>query len=252
MKKTVFCVLLVILFSCPALTSSAAGIPPTITQHPENTWVVQGEMAEFSVMANNGEPLTYQWQRLDDDSNTWSNINGANAADYSFITSLSDNGSQFRVEVSNDYDGVTSNAAILTVNAVAGIPPTITQHPKDVEIVIDEMAKFSVTATGTEPLIYQWQSSNDISNTWSNISGADTANLFINASFFNNKIRVVVSNNYGSVTSNIANLELKPRIHHRPPEYPPPEYDGGCNSIMGGGIFGILIMISAFWGRGRR
>ena len=53
--------------------------------------------------------------------------------------------------------------------------PAITNHPKNVEVKEDETATFTVEATGTEPLSYQWQQSTDNGNSWTDIAGETNA-----------------------------------------------------------------------------
>ena len=62
---------------------------------------------------------------------------------------------------------------------------------------------FTVTATGTAPLNYQWQKGGEY-------AGATAASYTIpNYSYSHaGTYRVVVSNNYGSATSNAANLGI--------------------------------------------
>jgi len=63
-----------------------------------------------------------------------------------------------------------------------------------------QTAAFSVTATGTAPLNYQWQFNS------ANISGANGATYSIAGAKTNNagNYRVIVSNSAGSVTSSVA------------------------------------------------
>src|SRR5947209_16609005 len=51
---------------------------------------------------------------------------------------------------------VTSSAATLTVNA-APVAPSITTQPASQTVTAGQTASFSVAATGTAPLSYQWQ-----------------------------------------------------------------------------------------------
>ncbi len=91
---------------------------PTITTHPANRTVTEGQPATFSIVAN-GQNLTYQWQR-----NT-ANIPNATQSSYTLdTTSLTDNGATFRVVVSNSGGTVTSDPATLTVTQ--NKPPTAT------------------------------------------------------------------------------------------------------------------------------
>src|SRR6202008_4307602 len=70
-------------------------------------------------------------------------------------TTTSDNGAQFTVLVSNSTGSATSNAATLTVSAAA-TAPTITAQPGNQTVTAGQTATFSVVATGTAPLNYQW------------------------------------------------------------------------------------------------
>jgi hypothetical protein len=140
--------------------------------------------------------LLYQWQKNGVD------IPGANQATY--VTppaTASDNGSLFRVTVSNGGGSVTSNSATLVVN----LPPAITVQPVDKTVSVGQTAKFLVTATG-KSLTYQWRK-NGI-----NISGAikrtyttPPATTGDNGALFS----VVVTNPYGSVTSDNATLTVQ-------------------------------------------
>src|SRR5205814_2229142 len=95
--------------------------------------------------------LSYQWQK------NGTTIGAATAASYTTpATTASDNGDQFTVVVSNAAGSVTSRAAALTVNAVL-VAPTITTQPASQTVTAGQRAAFTVTATGTAPLSYQWQ-----------------------------------------------------------------------------------------------
>lgn len=84
--------------------------------------------------------------------------------------------------------------------------PTITGEPANQTAALGQPATFTVTATGTAPLSYQWQKNGTA------ISGATAASYTTptttsadNASRF----QVVVSNSVGSVTSDAATLTVK-------------------------------------------
>jgi glucose/arabinose dehydrogenase len=86
------------------------GSVPTISVHPSNQTVTQGQPATFSVTAAGDAPLSYQWQR------NQVNISGANASSYTLASaSLADSGAKFRCVVTNAFGSATSNEATLTV-----------------------------------------------------------------------------------------------------------------------------------------
>src|SRR5213075_3287362 len=103
---------------------------------------------------------------------------------------------------------VTSNAATLTVNAAAAAP-TITTQPANQSVTAGQTATFTVTATGTAPLSYQWQKKGTA------IAGA-TASSYTTppttSSDNGSQFTVVVSNTAGSVTSNAATLTVNAAV----------------------------------------
>jgi regulation of enolase protein 1 (concanavalin A-like superfamily) len=99
------------------LTLSGGGTPqaPSITTQPQNQTVTAGQTATFTVTASGTPAPTYQWQK-----NTVA-ISGATSSSYTTpTTTTADNGSSYRVVVTNSSGTVTSNAATLTVNAASG------------------------------------------------------------------------------------------------------------------------------------
>jgi hypothetical protein len=181
------------------LTVSAAAVAPAITTQPANQSVTVGQTATFSVTATGTAPLTYQWQRNS------ANISGATAATYTTpATVATDNGAKFDVVVSNSAGSQTSTMATLTVSAAA-VAPTITTQPSNQTVTVGQTATFSVTATGTAPLSYQWQK-NGVS-----VSGATTASYTTPATVSGDNgatFDVIVSNTAGSQTSAMATLTV--------------------------------------------
>src|SRR5205814_5522452 len=94
--------------------------------------------------------------------------------------------------------------AALTVNA-ALVAPTITTQPASQTVSTGQTATFTVTATGTAPLSYQWQKNGTV------IGGATAASYTTpatTASDNGDQFTVVVSNAAGSVTSRAAALTV--------------------------------------------
>jgi len=100
-------------------TDSTAAVAPTITTQPANQTVTAGQTATFSVVANGTAPLSYQWQK------NGASISGATLASYTTpTTTATDNGSTFKVVVSNSVGNATSSPATLTVTPHT-TPPTV-------------------------------------------------------------------------------------------------------------------------------
>jgi hypothetical protein len=183
------------------LTVNATAVAPSITTQPTNQTVTAGQTATFSVTASGTAPLSYQWQK------NGTVITGAISSSYTTpATTNADNGSQFTVVVSNSVGNVTSNAAILTVNP-APVAPSITTQPASQTITAGQTATFSVTASGTAPLSYQWQKNGTA------IGGASSSSYTTPAETTADngaQFTVVVSNSTGTVTSNAAILTVSP------------------------------------------
>lgn len=185
-----------------ASTSSSGGSKPTlasITSQPANQTVTVGQTATFTVTATGTAPLTYQWQK------GGVNISGASAASYTTpATTAADSGTKFGVVITNPPGSVTSNSATLTVNS-APTAPTITTQPVSQTVTAGQTATFSVVATGTAPLAYQWQKNG------TNISAATAASYttpVTTTADSGEQFRVLVSNSAGSATSNVATLTV--------------------------------------------
>jgi hypothetical protein len=89
------------------------------------------------------------------------------------------------------------------MNCVA-VAPSITQHPQSQTVTNGGTAQFSVTATGTQPLSYQWRK-NGTTPVGPNSS---TLTLSPVQSSTAGGYNVVVSNSAGSVTSLVAVLRV--------------------------------------------
>ncbi|HUB01923.1 MAG TPA: immunoglobulin domain-containing protein [Terriglobales bacterium] len=182
-------------------TKSDSATAPSITAQPVSQSVTAGQTATFAVTAAGTAPLTYQWQKGS------TPISGAMSSTYTTpATTTSDNGSTFSVTVTNSAGHATSNPATLTVNGNSSpVAPSITQQPSNQTVTAGQTAAFSVTATGTAPLSYQWQKGTTA------ISGATSATYTTPATTTSDSgstFSVVVSNSLGNATSNAATLTV--------------------------------------------
>jgi hypothetical protein len=118
-----------------------------ITAEPADATVVVGATATFNVQSNTN-PATYQWRRNGTD------IPGASGPSYTTPATVSgDNGAKYSVVLTRGTTTVTSRDANLTVNT----PPSITTQPAGSTVQVGATVSFSVVATGTAPLTYQWR-----------------------------------------------------------------------------------------------
>ncbi len=174
--------------------ASLTVLGPAITSHPMSQTVTQGGTATFSVTATGAPPVTYQWEfngadipGAVNDMLTLMNVQPADAGNYT-------------ARVTDSFGSVRSGAAVLQLL----VPPVISTQPVSQTVTQGQAVTFTVTASGTTPLFYQWRMDGN------NISGATTAAHSIpNAQATNaGAYSVFVSNSAGSTTSSDAVLRV--------------------------------------------
>lgn len=191
------------------LTVTLGNVPPTIITPPVGQTASIGSTPTLSVTAVGPPTLTYQWYRIPAGSITGTAISGATAATYTVPatnTTVSNDQDGYYVIVSNSYGQAASQPAILAI----GTGIQITQQPVTVYASAGGSATFSVTATSTLPLTYQWFEAAPGSSSFSPISGA-TGATYTQASTAatdsGSVFHVVVSNgSTASVTSSSASI----------------------------------------------
>jgi hypothetical protein len=178
--------------------SIAAGLatnPPVITAQPQGKTNAVGSVISFSVTATGSGTLAYQWRF------SGANISGATTNSFTLANAQITNNGNYSVVITNNFGSVTSSPAVLFVT---NAPPSITSQPQPQTVLAGQTATFSVAATGTPTLGYQWLLGG------TNIPGA-TTNPFIlsNVQSTNaGNYSVIVSNFAGSVTSSAAALTI--------------------------------------------
>ncbi|WP_243300793.1 immunoglobulin domain-containing protein [Geothrix oryzisoli] len=185
------------------LTVSPKATSPIIAAQPASQTVLEGAKATFSVTATGNGTLSYQWRK-----------NGADLAGQTGSTltfdpvALADGGS-YAVVVTNALNGTsastTSAAATLTVNPANSTAPVITAQPLSLTTVAPDGATFSVSATGTGTLRYQWRKNG------SNLVGATQPSYAVSATDLQEtsaQFSVVVTDDAGGTTSQNATLTV--------------------------------------------
>jgi hypothetical protein len=165
---------------------------PRITAQPASITTANGNGASFTVTATGEAPLNYYWFF---GTNCVSTTNANNFTIYP--VSLANEG-YYSVLVSNRLGTVTSSNAQLTVS----FPPNITVQPRSTSVVTGEVATFSVTATGRQPLTYNWKKGTTLipnatnnSLAIANLKSSDADNYY-----------VAIVNSDGTLTSAAATL----------------------------------------------
>lgn len=105
-------------------TSNYVG-PIALTTQPSDTGVLAGSTATFTAAVNDPGQTTWQWQSAPAGSATFTNIGGATTDSYTTpVTTLADNGRQYRVIATGVSNTLESNIAVLTVINPVLPPPT--------------------------------------------------------------------------------------------------------------------------------
>jgi hypothetical protein len=175
-------------------------LPPVITVQPQSLTNVTGTTASFSATATGSAPLGYQWQLNGVSLANGGRISGAKTNTLSITNVQPADAGSYTLVVSNAAGIATSAVAFLTVTG----PPAITAQPASQSVVAGANVSFSVTASGTAPLSYQWQFNG------ANLSGATSTSLTLAGVQPANggNYSVMVTNPAGSVTSAVAVLTV--------------------------------------------
>lgn len=185
--------------------------PAVILEEPADRTTSAATTATFGVRVT-GSPATYQWQK--DGVNLQDNnlISGANTPILTLRTVLGDDSGSYSVVISNLHGSVTSAEAVLTV-----VDPFITRVTTSLDMRwmsrqarVGETVECHVTITGTAPMSFHWLKDGIALQDGSRIQGAGGATLTLTPILPTDAGRysVIASNNYGSVTSSPASIEV--------------------------------------------
>src|ERR1700687_382400 len=110
-------------------------VAPSIGAQPQSQTVTAPATATFSVSATGTTPLSYQWNK------NGTVVSGATSSTYTTpATTSADDGAKFTVVVTNSAGSVTSNSAILMVNAAPA---------PDLSINLTESTNFMAGSSGS-------------------------------------------------------------------------------------------------------
>jgi Abnormal spindle-like microcephaly-assoc'd, ASPM-SPD-2-Hydin len=127
------------------MTGIGAPLAPSIAVEPVSKSILVDQTATFSVTASGTAPLGYQWYK------NGTAIAGATSASYTTpAETVSDNGAQFTVVVSDSLGSITSSAAILTVNAAT--PGALTPSAASLSfgnVIVNNSSSRGVTLTNS-------------------------------------------------------------------------------------------------------
>jgi Immunoglobulin I-set domain len=178
-----------------------------ITSNPASLSVAATETAAFSVNVTGRSPFTYQWFRIAAGSTSGTQISRADSNFYAASNvNIANNGDEFYAVVTDSCGAtLTSTPAILSVSS-NNAPPTIITQPVGQSVPMGETATFSVVASGTPTLSYQWYQIPIGSDVGTLIPGATSPNytLPLTATTIQNDqdaYYVTVTNSFGEASS---------------------------------------------------
>ena len=166
------------------LTVNLPVAPSISTQPQDQTNVLQGASATFTVVAGGSAPFSYQWYY-----NTNTPVANANDSILTITNVQPSDAGSYSVVVSNSAGSVTSSNAVLTLNT-NGVAPVFTTEPASQVILAGGTASFTVVAVGTAPISYQWNKDGVP------IAGATSSMLTLT------NVQVAADGNYTATASN--------------------------------------------------
>ena len=179
-------------------------MPPSISSQPVSRTNIVATTASFIITAGGTQPLSYQWS-----------FNATNIANATNATLTLTN---VQLSQAGNYSVVITNAYGLTNSAIAALtivlPPMIVTQPHSQSVASFQSAAFSVAATGTGPLTYQWRKNGTNLVDGGNITGSITTNLHIAVVTLADagNYDVVVKNPYATSNSVVALLTVPQTI----------------------------------------
>ncbi len=177
-----------------SLTVNPAPVAPSITIQPTSQTGIAGTGVSFTVGASGTAPLGYQWRKNNVNLSNGGNVSGANTATLALSNLTTNDAASYLVVVTNVAGMTNSAPATLTVT----VPPVITTQPAAQGVFVGANVNFTVAATGTQPLGYQWLRSGVPMSDGGNISGSGTATLSIT------NVQASNAANYSVTISNVA------------------------------------------------
>jgi 6-phosphogluconolactonase (cycloisomerase 2 family) len=122
-----------------------------ITAQPVDQGVAAGSSAVFTVAATGNGALSYQWRKGTSD------IPRATDATYTLPVALAIDVDQYSCAVTSTLDGVEATVVSQPARLTVVVPPVIDQNPASVTVHLNDPVTFTVAATASGTLSYQWQ-----------------------------------------------------------------------------------------------
>jgi hypothetical protein len=171
----------------------ALSVAVAITTQPVGDTLCAGSQLQLSVTAA-GTGATYQWMK------GTTSIPSAVGNTYSVASATANDAGTYSVVVTNSCGAVTSRTVDVFVNSA----PEITTQPTNAAVTEGDQIKFSIVATGSDTLKYQWLKDGVA------VAGANAASYTIDKAVGSDTgtYRCIVTNDCGSDTSDQAKASV--------------------------------------------
>lgn len=166
----------------------------SLTSQPSAASIYEGQSQTFSLAYSNSHPVTVSWYK------DGALISGATGTSYTVANATTAAAGTYSCAVTDGTLTANCSSFALNVNQIV----RITSQPSNQMLNEGLNATFSVTATGTGPLSYQWYFNNQA------MTGKTAAQLSLTNILKANEgqYKVVVSNAGSTVTSSVASLSV--------------------------------------------
>jgi gliding motility-associated-like protein len=171
--------------------------PVSIISQPSGRQLCEGNNLSLSVTAN-GTGIMYQWQKDNIDLADGGNITGVNGPVLQIANATATTSGNYRCNLVGICSSISTQPATIQVMTA----PAITLQPAGMSVCEGNNVLLQTSATGS-PSIYTWLLNGDTVTNGGNISGANTAELYIQtiASSFAGIYNYNLTNICGSVNS---------------------------------------------------
>jgi len=185
----------------------------SILSNPSSLSLAPTQTALFSVSGQGIGQISYQWYQIPSGGTTGVAISGATFSNYTTPpVDTTYNGDQYYATVTDSCGTLTSTDASLTVTA-GNVPPTILTQPVGQTVAPGGTPSFTVVASGTPTLSYQWYRIPAGQTAGTVIAGATSSTYTVPSSATatandQDSYYVIVTNSYGQATSQPATLAV--------------------------------------------
>ena len=168
-----------------AVTGAVLDVPPTVTVPVITGTAQEGQTLTAAAMAGGDDTLSYQWLENSGPNGNYQVISGATGPIYA--VQESDEGYQIEViATATNANGVTASQTSAPTSAVIddatlSVAVSTTDNSFGVQEGQTLVAVATITGDATDlaaPVTYQWQSSSDGGQTWTDVGGAISGNYF--------------------------------------------------------------------------